>query len=83
MQGRHIDTSSHDQGLPIAVLPASPDILGSRSYNVRKEILMFFVIVGEKPADRVDSFVLEFQQGADVDIKAALSGRIVHIRYGF
>ena len=77
MKSRHIDAGPPHQGLfADAAFPES-DILGGGRNNVHKKALVFLVRAGKQPANRINSFVLLFEEGAQIGICAAL-GRVIH-----
>ena len=61
---------------------SKPDILRGSRYDIDEKTLMFFVIIGEKAANGIDSSVLEFEQATEVGIRTSLFSGVVHSGYG-
>ena len=84
MQRCHIDAGLQQQGMfVVTVVPAGPDVLGGCGDDVDEKTLMFLVVVGKEAADRIDLFMLVFQQRAEIGFTPALFGSSIHIGFGF
>jgi len=77
MQRGHIDAGTPHQGLFADIAFSEPDVLGGGGNNVHKKTLMFLVRAGKQAANGINSFVLLFEEGAQIGICTAFS-RVIH-----
>jgi hypothetical protein len=62
MEGSHVDAGPEHQYLFAFISPSGTNTLGCCRDDIGEKTLVLFVIVGEKTADGVDSFVLCFEK---------------------
>jgi hypothetical protein len=83
MQRRHVDTGLHDQFILSCIFFFVSDVIRGGSDNTGKQGLVFFVVVGEKPANGVNFFVLVLEEGSEISFNLGFFLRVVHSRQGF